>query len=399
MGHPGSSRTPVIMFHAVGLPVPGWKWPTMTTQVDLFEKQIKLLIAGGFRTISLDRYRDLNESGRHLEARRVALTFDDGYLDNWVFAYPILKREGWRGTIYVNPEFIDPGEEPRLNLDDVWSGKCSLKDLQVHGFLNRAELRCMQESGVMEIGSHSMSHTWWPIGHEVVDFHRPDIKTYWLAWNARPDRKFAYLNEDQSGFVPWGAPIHRNGRSLGIRRYYPDPGMEAVCTTYVAENGGRDFFSRRNWREELEGLVAGLSGGGRPETDEEMLARYRYEILDSKQVLEEICGAPVVHFCWPGGAYCDASWEIAQEAGFRTICVAGKDPARYSSDDPRLVRRIGCGHYFAFGNRRYPTSDPRFLRWECELQLGIAGGRWPLRVAKFLAAARAGFSPPPTRLP
>ncbi len=105
---------------------------------------------------------------------------------------------------------------------------CALEDLQWHGFLNRAELRLLQESGVMVIGSHSMTHTWYPTGPEVIDSHRPDLDTPWLAWNARPERKYAYLPENQSAFVPFDTPIHQHGRSLGIRRYFPGTGRWTI---------------------------------------------------------------------------------------------------------------------------------------------------------------------------
>jgi len=350
-------RVPVIMYHSVGRPIPGWVWDNLTIDLDLFEKQIHALKRGGFRSLSLHELRDRQSSEVVSQERVVVLTFDDGYLDNWVCAYPILKREGWQGTIYVNPDFIDPGEEPRPNLEDVWSGKCTLDDLQWHGFLNRAELRLLEESGVMVIGSHSMTHTWYPTGPEVVDHHRPDLSSPWLAWNARPERKYAYLTEDQTEFVPFGTPIHAHGRSLGIRRYFPD------------------------------------EDGGRLETDEEMMARFRHEIFESRKILQEITGGPVDHFCWPGGAYREESWPLAEEAGHATICVARKDRKRWFDADPGLVRRIGCSDIVTFLGKRYRAFDPRLIVHACDVELGRSWKKWILRLGKLRAAAKAGFSP------
>ena len=387
-------RTPVVMYHSVGFPVPGWNWPALTTPLQLFEQQVRLLGDRGYRSIDLDEYRDLTESGKQGRDPLVAMTFDDGYLDNWVFAYPILKKAGWRGTIYVNPEFIDPGEVPRPTLEDVWSGRLAMNELQPHGFLNRAELRLLQDSGVMEIASHSMSHTWWPTGSEIRDFHRPGLNNPWLAWNARPDRKFAYLTEDQQEFVPWGSPIHQSGRSLGIRRYLPADDLAAACAEHVASRGSRRFFESPTWRQELDEVAAPLADQGRLETEAEMDARYRHEIMESKRVLEELVGREVRHFCFPGGAYCDASWAIAEEAGFRTICLASrKDPGRAASTDPRLVRRISCWNTFSFRGKQYLTTDPQFLSWDCDLERGKTGVRWPVRLRKLLVAAAQGFNP------
>jgi Polysaccharide deacetylase len=382
---------PIVMYHTVGRPLDDWLWSDLTISDTLFEKQIRLLKAKGYRSLSLDEVHSIQSDGRAGTERHVALTFDDGYLDNWVFAYPILKREGWRGTVYVNPEFIDPGETPRPNLEDVWAGRCGMEDLQVHGFLNRAELRLLNDSGVLEVGSHSMSHTWYPTGPEIVDFHRPGLSTPWLAWNARPDRKFAYLTEDQSGFTPYGHPIHAHGRSLGIRRYLPDPMQLEKTTALVAANGGEMFFADQGWRQTLMEAAAPFAETGRYESDQEMATRLAAEINDARDLLEELLAAPVLHFCWPGGAYRQESWTALEKSDYRTICIARSDHRRWQGDDPRCLRRIGCSDQFTFMGRRFPTSDPTFLLLACEVSLGRDWKKWPLRLRKLGVASAAGF--------
>lgn len=345
------------MYHGVGEAPEDWVWRNLVISRSLFEKQIDLLTRNSYVSISLDDLREQQEAGTDGDARQVILTFDDGYLDNWVIAYPLLARAGWQGTIYVNPDFIDPGDEVRPTLEDVWAGRCAEEDLQLHGFLNRAELRRLHESGVMTIASHSMTHTWYQTGPQIVDHHRPDRNTPWLAWNARPDRKYAYLTEDQSDIVPFGTPIPEHGRSLAARRWYPG------------------------------------DGEGREETDEEMMARFREEIQGSKSILEETIGAEVAHFAWPGGAYRDESWQVAEEAGYRTICVNSRDEVRWVSSDPRLVRRIGCGKFVSLFGARFPTDDPVHLLHECEATLGRTRRVWEVRLRKLLTAARARFRP------
>lgn len=386
-------RIPVVMYHTVGTRLNSWLWANLTIGVDLFARQIQLLKAHGYRSLFLDELRYKQEKGVTGRAREVVLTFDDGYLDNWVFAYPLLKREGWCGTIYVNPEFIDPSEEPRLTLEDVWQGKCQLNDLTVHGFLNRAELRLLQESGVMQIGSHSMSHTWYPTTDMIEDFHRPDLDTPWLSWNAQPVQKFAYLTNDQRELVPYGHPIHTHGRSLGIRQYLPDPKLAANAIEWVRHNGGTNVFQRPDWSSVLREAVAPYIGTGRLETDSEMMARFRSEIFDSKSILEEILGVDIPHFCWPGGAYCAESWPLAEQAGHQTICVARNDTVRWQSDDPSLVRRIGSSDFVTWQGKRYPTEDPQFILLACEIELGHRQQKWPMRFRKVLTAARSGFVP------
>lgn len=380
-------RIPVVMFHTVNDADPGWLWDELTCPIDLFERKVAELDRCGFRAAGLDEVHDLQASGGSPRERSVVLTFDDGYLDNWVYVYPILKRIGWKGTVYVNPEFVEPGDQVRPNLEDAWAGRCAVEDLRATGFLNWAEIRQLDRDGVLEIASHSMSHTWYPTGAEIVDFHRPGLDTPWLMWNARPDRKPYYRLEDQSGFVPWGSPIHRNGRSLGIRRFFPDPDVAPAVAGHVAARGGAVYFESAGWRDELLGVAAEADQGrGRPESDEEMLSRFNHEIGEASRILADHLGHAVPHFCWPGGAYCDASWDVAAAMPFRTLTVKRSDTVRWRQADPRFVRRISEYRGFSMRGRHFQTSDVGLLPLACDVELGRAGAGLKLKARKGLVA-------------
>jgi peptidoglycan/xylan/chitin deacetylase (PgdA/CDA1 family) len=381
-------RIPIVTYHTVGVPRTDWIWGDLTCPYGLFARQLERLSARGYSAATLDDVHESQAAGTLPRGRRVVLTFDDGYLDNWVYVYPLMKRAGWRGLVYVSPDFVDPGDRPRFNLEDVWAGRCTESDLQTQGFLNWAELEAMDRSGILQVGSHSMTHTWYTTGPVIVDFHRPGLSTPWLAWNARPDRKPFYLSEDQSGVVPPGTPIHENGRSLGIRRYFPDASQTEAVVAHVAERGGAAFFETEGWREQLLDVARGANRGeGRPETDEEMIGRYREEIEEAKRILETRLGHPVNHFSWPGGAYNDASWEIAERAGFRTLTVQQSDASRRLDPAPNLVRRMSSYHrYTMFGLTR-TTADAELLVLACEKMLGRRGAGMALRVRKLLNVA------------
>ncbi len=380
-------RLPVVMYHSVGKPDPGWVWGELICPLALFTRQIERFIAVGYRPATLDEVHDEQAAGSMSRERRVVLSFDDGYLDNWVYVYPLLKRAGWRGVVYVNPEFVDPGEQPRPTLEDVWEGRCAESDLQTRGFLNWAELEILDRSGVLEVGSHSMSHTWYPTGPEIVDFHRPGLMTPWLSWNARPERKPFYLGEDQTGFVPWGMPVFRNGRSLGIRRFLPDPAVGTAVVEHVAAHGGGSFFLADGWSNELRTVAREVDRGkGRHESDQEMLDRFAFEIGEASRIIAARLGREVRHFCWPGGAYCDESWELAARAGFHTLTVKRSDHRRWQEADPRFVRRISDHKQYSLLGRLYRTDNAKLLVTASDAQLGRTGARTQMRLCKLFDA-------------
>jgi len=383
-----SSRIPVVMYHSVGRPDPDWIWGELICPLPLFTRQLERFVAGGFVPATLDDVNEEQAANVSSRKRRVVLSFDDGYLDNWVHVYPLLKKSGWRGIVYINPDFVDPGEQPRPTLEDVWAGRCAERDLQARGFLNWAEIEMLDRSGVLEIGSHSMSHTWYPTGPEIADFHRPGRATPWLAWNARPERKPFYLNEDQSGFVPWGMPVYKNGRSLGVRRYIPDPDVAAATIAHVAARGGATCFDADGWLDELRVVAREADrGGGRLETDQEMLERFAFEIGEAAGIFEARLGRRVHHFCWPGGAYCDESWQLVEQADYRTFTVKRNDLKRWNGSDPRLVRRISDHKQYTLFGRSHGTDDAGLLIAGCDAELGRIGARARVRLRKIFDIA------------
>ena len=209
-----------IMHHSVGSINRLWSKNFLTCPYEIFERQLLLLRQKNFNTISLNELYNYRTKGKRLPSNPIVLTFDDGYLDNRVFAYPLLKKYGFKGTIFVNPDCIDTFTTPRENLDDVWSGKCDISDLKPDGFLSWRELEIMARSGVMDVQSHTISHDWYFPGSTIDDFHHLGDEYVWLAWNEKPERRYLYISEDQSQFVPYGYPVYKYGRALGADIIY-----------------------------------------------------------------------------------------------------------------------------------------------------------------------------------
>ena len=106
-GAPGplraSAELPILMYHYTGpLPSnPDVLRRDLTVSPALFEGQLQSLVSSGVETVTLDRIFEHLEGRQPLPTKAVALTFDDGYLDNYEVAFPLLKRYGMVGTFFV----------------------------------------------------------------------------------------------------------------------------------------------------------------------------------------------------------------------------------------------------------------------------------------------------------
>ena len=100
-----------------------------------FEEQIKYLAKEGYNTITPSEMMNALEYGTPLPEKPIMITFDDGYLDNYTNAYPILKKYGFTATIFLVTGFI--GNDPR--------------------FMNWEEIKEMKANGFV-FGSHTVNH-------------------------------------------------------------------------------------------------------------------------------------------------------------------------------------------------------------------------------------------------
>ncbi len=368
---------PVVMYHSIAPPIEGWAFDYLSIHPDVFEDQISTLKSAGYVPVLLPDLFEYVAGRRRLPPKAIVLTFDDGYLDNWVFAFPILRKHGFRGTVFASTDFIDRRDSARPNLDDAREGRVTRDDLRWNGFLSAAEMRRMLLSEVMDIQGHCKTHTWYFTSPEIVDFHRPRDPYPWLAWNARPERKPLYLEEDQSGFVRLGAPVYAHAEAATARRYFADPRVEHEIGDYVATHGGAGLFQEQGWRDNLKQVSAGIIRKGlndRYESEDERLTRLREEIALSKQELEGLVDKKIDFLCWPGGAYDETAVEMARESGYLAWTLSSRDGGRKQNlpgEDPRWIRRTAAVPWWYYKGRKVCTVDGEFLKRMIEAYKGF----------------------------
>ena len=388
------------MFHSIGPHRSGWAFSQLSESVESFEGVIANLASDGYRTVGLAELYGHMAGRRPLKGRCVVLTFDDGYLDNWVNAVPIMRRYGMTGTVYVTPEFVEDSDRVRPQAD-----RSRQASDDAEGFMSWGELRQAQEEGVLDVQSHALTHTWFYSGPRLVDVHRPRRPDPypWLAWNARRDRKPYYLTEDQQAYVPWGRPVFEHEKSLVVRRFEPDASAMAAIEEWVAEHGGADYFERPDWRAELTRRFDYLDGDGRIpgryESADEQRARVTAELVESRSILEQRLDKPVRFLAWPGGGVSDAAARLAREAGYLSWTLSSwQEPAKRNLPgvDPSGIKRIsGCGSA-SWRKRLLGQDEPWWVIHRLRAHQGDTWSRCRIGVRKLWRTA-VGTPPPRTQ--
>ena len=338
--------TPVFMYHSVGIPNSKWMWKELTISYLEFEKQLAYLKAHNYTTFHLKYLYVQIDQHIELPKKSIVLTFDDGYLDNYVFALPLLKKYGFKGTIFVNPEFVDKRNLIRKQYD----GQGDVAGLETIGFMSWDELREIEQDGTMEIQSHALTHTWYPSSDRVIDFRHPQDKYIWMTWNSNRSQK-PYLQLDNAALVKLGEPVYESEMSLSGKRFYPDKELSEHIIQYVSDHGGVLFFQQAQWRkilfQALKDYEASHFLNTSYESETERLERLKCELSSSKQQLEQELNKSIDFLCWPGGSATTEGQAIALSLGYKMTTA--------TRDIPQSIRKTIKNNNV----RRYPDRIAR----------------------------------------
>ena len=347
----------VVMFHSVGNTESDWYRKWLSVNVEQFECFCKYLKRKEYETLFLDEWYELQNHPKEINKKQVVLTFDDGYLDSWVYVFPILKKYELKGTIFINPEFVDPSNELRSQYD-LYKNKM----ISSLGFLNWNEIKEMDKTPYIDIQSHSMSHNHYFYSNKLIDIYQGQNKYDWLSWIIRPDIKPNYISEDQKDYVDEGYPIFENGRALGLRRFIPsDKFINDFLSFYQSY---KNKFSNQILINKMKSFISTYNNQiGNYETDTEMEKRYRYELFESKRILEERLNKKIDFLCWPGGGYNELSLKLAKEAGYKASTVASWD--KNSNFDNlggyKRIKRFGLNNHISFNKYKRTTNNKKIL--------------------------------------
>lgn len=93
---------PVLMYHHMLSKTDQSRYATndIVTFKEEFEKQLQWLKSEGYQSISPEQLVAWYYDGAALPEKSVMLTFDDGYMSNYIYAYPLLKEYGFTAVIF-----------------------------------------------------------------------------------------------------------------------------------------------------------------------------------------------------------------------------------------------------------------------------------------------------------
>ncbi len=160
-------NVPVLMYHHLS-DRPG----SLSVTARQFESQIRGLAARGYRSLKSEEFAAFMAGTALLPKKTVLITFDDGYLDNWVYGHPVLERYGFSAILFAITGLIGHGA-PRPHAGESAPLPPCLPHRQAKEamfgegrdavMLRWSEIQHMVRAGTFEIHSHTHTHTRWDL--------------------------------------------------------------------------------------------------------------------------------------------------------------------------------------------------------------------------------------------
>jgi peptidoglycan/xylan/chitin deacetylase (PgdA/CDA1 family) len=270
----------------------------------VFERQMEF-VSRRFNPVTIDDIRLFLDGGKPLPRRAVAVTFDDGFEDNFEIAAPILSRFGIRATFYLMVGIIGTKAAP-------WY--CRLR----HAFATSRKKEWLSPA---------------------------DEKPWSLTTGQ--ERNAALL-----AAFDLCAPLAGDALENSVRTIERELEIEAL-------NGNRGFMMDWNQARNLHrtGHVVGCHTLTHPNVAHVAPDVARKELVESKRKLEEELSAPVLHFSYPHPSL-NPNWtpktvEMTKEAGYQTAVTTTPGPVR-RGDHPLMLTRVHT-----------PRSEHEFI-WSLE---------------------------------
>jgi peptidoglycan/xylan/chitin deacetylase (PgdA/CDA1 family) len=130
------AHLPILTYHHIDFLPPGAskEWQDLTVSPRTFEKQMEYLFQQNYQPITFSQFINFLKTDREIPEKSLIITFDDGWKNQYLYAFPILKKYNFKAAFFIVVNQIGG-------------------DL----FMNWSQLKELLNSG-MEIGSHTMSH-------------------------------------------------------------------------------------------------------------------------------------------------------------------------------------------------------------------------------------------------
>lgn len=283
--------------------IKGLDYGLFKQQLDFFEQN--------FNVVTMEKVIDAWHGGT-LPDRALLLTFDDGYIDNYLFAYPALKEHGMRGSFFVPGKTIM--EDVVLNVN------------KVHFILAGADIKEIKKSLLEKMKSY----------RECFDY--PDTDELWNA--------YAVANRFDSQDVVFVKRM--------LQTVLPEELRSIIATEMFTEFVGleekkfsHELYMNRDQIRQMknDGMFFGIHGYGHYWLGNLTAEQMQQDIDKALEIMDEFIEQDAWVMNYPYGSYNKKVIEFVKSRGAKLGLTTDVRVAEIGKDSPFEIPRLDCNDF------------------------------------------------------
>ncbi|QJX47655.1 polysaccharide deacetylase family protein [Hymenobacter taeanensis] len=302
-------RAAVLMYHRIGYSESdAWQ---LTVNPDFFEQHLQTL-KNNYKVLSLDTLIKKHKYNT-LPHRSIAITFDDGYIDNYTIALPLLSKYNLPATFFIPTGSINDQKEFWWDeLEYIFLNKPQLPQFFTALTISSSQSFDLENETFLSTEIKQRHHVW--NGNQPPATRRAAL--YIMVWKALKEMSHADRENALARIKQWAGlqqPNYRSEYTTGDTRL-----MLQAADTGLITIGGHTV---------THPALSGLS-----------LEEQYAEIALGKSALEQVLSRPVQHFAYPYGDTSPATQAIVSKIGFTSALTTHPSTITASSNPFALSR-------------------------------------------------------------
>lgn len=211
----------ILMYHLIDNPRPEDRFGICVSKEN-FSQQMEYLYQNGYQTIQLQDLVNYIRHQKTIPDKSIIITFDDGYLDNYLHAYPILKKYNFTATFFIVVGYVG-----KKIIYDIDKGKVNW----VRQHMPWSEIEEMGACG-MSFGVHGYSHV------DLVKLNPEEAR--------RQIRRPKAILEDRLGHEIKHFSYPHGSFNQEVKQLVIESGFTCACTVkYGLNNRKSDLYELR----------------------------------------------------------------------------------------------------------------------------------------------------------
>lgn len=236
-----TAQVPVFLYHQIDPQAEG----DISITPEHFEAQIAALAEAGYTAVLPEDLQAYVNQGKALPEKPILITFDDGYLSNYEYAWPILEKYGMKATIFVIGSTVGNTEHYKDT------------NYPITPHFTWEQAREMVDSGVISIQSHTYDmHQWAP-------YESGQARENILRWERESEDAYRQVLSQDCGLIR-EAITQGTGEDQIHVLAYPNGQLDPLAQVTLLENGFDILFTTQaSCNTLLKGQPQSLLGLGR----------------------------------------------------------------------------------------------------------------------------------------